>query len=78
MNRTELVETIKKALPEIKKECFVESAQATVTDVEVVALVLSSLFQWDAADILRTAAYALEDSNYHRDCEKLLEMAEEQ
>jgi len=44
---------------------------------EVLGLLISHHFTWDSVKILEMAATALEDANYHRECECVLGLLRE-
>jgi hypothetical protein len=67
-------ETLTAELTRIKREKFVPGYQAT--DAEAFGLLTSEFFDWDGADIMRTAGYALEDANFHGEAAQLDAMAQ--
>jgi hypothetical protein len=72
-NRQNQVTVIKAFLSNIKKNSFVDGYEAT--DEEAMGLLLASLFEWDGKAIMKSCAWALEDANFHTECEKIMEMA---
>jgi len=61
-------------LEEIKATYFIPEYQAS--DEEAMGLLLSQFFEWDGLAILRTAKWALEDANFHRESAKVAELVE--
>jgi hypothetical protein len=49
-----------------------DAQSADMTEADVLGLMLSEHFQWNGVAILETAAWALEDANYHRECAVVL------
>ncbi len=50
------------------------SADHNVTEEEVLAVMISVHFEWNGRSVLKTAALALEDANYHDECEQVMQM----
>jgi hypothetical protein len=63
---------IKRAIAAAKTEYFTEGYQAS--DTEALGIALSNAFEWTVNPILKTAAAALEDSNWHTGSGKILEL----
>lgn len=60
---------IRSILAGIKQESFVEGYNAT--DQEAMGLLISRFFGWNGEAIMDTAAYALEDANFHTESGEL-------
>jgi hypothetical protein len=63
---------IKRAIAAAKTEYFTKGYQAS--DTEALGIALSNAFEWTVNPILKTAAAALEDSNWHTGSNKILEL----
>jgi hypothetical protein len=63
-----LQRVIWKALDEIREE------GSEMTEEELLGLMLATHFRWDGVKVLKTAAAALEDANYHGECEQVRKM----
>lgn len=79
MNKATLVDTIKQALPGIARESLTPEGLAgmDVFDREEIALglVLAKVTHFDGGAVLRIAAHALEDANFHTEAETLRKLA---
>lgn len=64
-----MTRTVQRLLEEIKRDCFSPDYEAS--DTEAMGLLLSHVFDYDGADILRVAEAALEDSNFHAEAAAL-------
>lgn len=62
-------------LEEIKEQAFTDPS--TATETETVGLLLAGHFEWSGTDILESCMYALEDSNFHDECEQINQMLKE-
>jgi hypothetical protein len=59
------------------KDSFISEYQDKASIPEGLGLVLSRFFQYSGYDILKTCYYALEDSNFHGQAEKIESILEE-
>ena len=73
MTRDTQIELVNQVLEEIKKTSFIPSYKAT--NEEALAMLISRHSDYDGASILEASALALEDANFHPECQTLLEMA---
>ncbi len=55
----------KTIVQEAKKQIFSPEYQDTVTDQEVIGVIISKFGQWDGGSIFEIAKSAFEDSNFH-------------
>ncbi len=47
----------------------------TLSDEEVLGIIVAKYFRWEGTPILKTAAFAMEDANYKDDYNTLMAMA---
>lgn len=57
-----------------KQESFTDPS--TASDEDALGVLISHHTEWDGAAILRIAAFAMEDANFHSEAETLNKMAE--
>lgn len=60
-------------ITEAKFERFTSGYEAT--DAEALGLLVAGHFSWDGVAIMKTAAFALEDANFHTESGAVMEMA---
>lgn len=63
---------LKAELARIKRESF--TAGAEPSDEDAMGLLISRYFKWDGVSILKAAANALEDANFHDESAQIDEM----
>ena len=68
-----IAEAVRPIVDQIKKTSFNDDYQATTE--EAMGLLISKFLEWDGLSILRAAAYALEDANYHGESGRVEAMA---
>lgn len=66
--RCPLGDAIKRAI----QECY--SEKNSVSEEQVLGVMIAVHFGWDGLAILKTAALALEDANFHDECEQVMQM----
>lgn len=64
-----------KIAKDVAETTFVEGYEAS--EEEALGIALARHFRWDGIALMKMAAAALEDSNYHAEAAKLDEMIEE-
>jgi hypothetical protein len=57
-----------------KRQMFRPEVWATVPDADVVGMMVARYFEWDGYKVMQTTYAALEDANFHRENEKIVEM----
>jgi hypothetical protein len=60
---------LQELIDEVKKESFIKGYKAT--NEEAFGILISHYAEYDGIEILRTASYALENSNFHKEKEKV-------
>ena len=73
----ELMSMLKPIMNEVYEATFTAEAKREGIedkDEQTMAHILSKVFHWDRDSILKVAAYALEDSNYHKDYDVVMKM----
>ena len=60
------------AIRSVKKEFYSQDRNATEEDI--LGVMIAVHFGWDGLAILQTAAVALEDANFHDECEQVMRM----
>ena len=66
--------TLDALIQEQKHRSFTDPAKAS--DEDALGIVIAHHFEWDGHAILRTAAAALEDANFHGEAGEVLAMVE--
>jgi len=66
--------SLQELIDHTKQESFVDGYEAT--DAEALGLILARHFQWDGTEIMKAAAYGLEDANFHTESGIVMHMAE--
>ena len=56
----------------IKRESF--TSPETTSNEEAMGLLMSKFFEWDGVKILKATSSALEDANFHSECQKVEDM----
>jgi len=67
-NRCELGDAIKRAIRERYSD------DQHVSEEQVLSDLMAAHFRWNGQAILKTAALALEDANFHDECELVMQM----
>lgn len=65
----EIREVLEPILERINNESFINTYKAT--DEECLGMLLSKFTEWNGLAILTIARYALEDANFHSECEEI-------
>lgn len=65
MTTEALKTTLKSLIEDVKNESIVAEFRDEVTDAQIMGLILSRYFDWSGSEIVRTALFGLEDSNFH-------------
>lgn len=63
---------VKEILKEVKEKTFTKGYEAT--DEEAMGILLSQYFKWNGLSVLEATYNALEDANFHKENETVLEM----
>jgi hypothetical protein len=58
----------------VREERAASWGQDHVSEEHILSVIIASHFQWNGIKILSTAAAALEDANFHDECELLHRM----
>lgn len=73
---SELMALMRPVMNQVKAATFTKEAQSgTITDAQVLGIIVAKLLDWDYEEISATAGYAYEDANYHDEAEKMFKEA---
>lgn len=70
----EIQELLTPILERIRTSAFVEDYQSKASNSELMGMLISKYFKWNGVEILEASAYALEDANFHKECEVVTDL----